>query len=174
MKNITYVAFTYPFSYREVQLNLSKLEKKYSTRDLDFETLRSRAPESIYFHREKVCNSYEGRRIDLITISGVNNVINEREPHLENLFPPDDVPKLKEISDSSLKPWRPFKFRNKKIVFISARVHPGETQSSFVFNGFVKFLLRESDPRAVKLRQKYVFKLIPMLNPDGVVNGHYR
>ncbi|CAB1321578.1 unnamed protein product [Coregonus sp. 'balchen'] len=61
-------------------------------------------------------------------------------------------------------------FRNRPLVFLSARVHPGETNASWVMKGTLEFLMGSS-PLAHSLREAYIFKIVPMLNPDGVVNG---
>ena len=69
---------------------------------------------------------------------------------------------------------RPYTFKNKEIIFVSSRVHPGETCASYVMKGFMDFLLTKDNNQAMILRDKYVFKILPMLNPDGVAEGHYR
>ncbi|GIM17414.1 hypothetical protein Vretimale_19956 [Volvox reticuliferus] len=63
--------------------------------------------------------------------------------------------------------------RQRECIFITARVHPGETCASWLMQGMLEFLC-SSDPAAITLRNSFVFKLVPMLNPDGVVNGNYR
>ncbi|XP_056388433.1 cytosolic carboxypeptidase 6-like isoform X4 [Hyla sarda] len=60
-----------------------------------------------------------------------------------------------------------------RVVFITARVHPGETPSSFVCQGIIDFLVSQH-PTAKSLRDHLVFKIAPMLNPDGVYLGNYR
>lgn len=56
---------------------------------------------------------------------------------------------------------------------ITGRVHPGESNSSFIVEGVIRYLISDEDA-AIKLRNTFVFKIVPMLNPDGVIIGNYR
>lgn len=42
-----------------------------------------------------------------------------------------------------------------------------------MMKGIIDFLVSQA-PEAKVLREKFVFKIVPMLNPDGVINGNYR
>ena len=64
--------------------------------------------------------------------------------------------------------------QRKKAVVLSARVHPGEVVGSWMMRGVLAFLTDTESHEAKLLREKYIFKVIPMLNPDGVINGNYR
>ncbi|KAM9241048.1 LOW QUALITY PROTEIN: cytosolic carboxypeptidase-like protein 5 [Leptosomus discolor] len=190
----TYFAFCYPFSYTECQEMLAQLDGRFQEcRHMSPSSTLSRgAPaqpsrslprrgrlcpergrlaerlsspcsplDSVYYHRELLCHSLDKLRVDLLTVTSCHGMLEKREPRLDKLFPDTTTP-------------RPRRFAGKRVFFLSSRVHPGETPSSFVFNGFLDFILREEDPRAQMLRRMFVFKLVPMLNPDGVVRGHYR
>ncbi|XP_063718437.1 cytosolic carboxypeptidase-like protein 5 isoform X2 [Symsagittifera roscoffensis] len=157
-------AFCFPFSYSEYQKWMTQLDTQFAPcHDNPPITTRESTPDAIYYHRELAIKSLDGNRVDLITISSYDGICEEREHDVPCLFP-----------DTSMNSPRPYRFRHKKVFFLSSRVHPGETPASFVFNGFLKFILRPDDPRAIALRRLFVFKLMPMLNPDGVMNGHYR
>ena len=54
-----------------------------------------------------------------------------------------------------------------------SRVHPGESNSSYAMKGIMDFLLSENTLAKI-LRKSFVFKIIPMMNPDGVRYGNYR
>ncbi|XP_066043104.1 cytosolic carboxypeptidase 2 isoform X2 [Chamaea fasciata] len=61
----------------------------------------------------------------------------------------------------------------KRVVVVSARAHPGESGGSWAMRGFLNFLL-SPHADAQLLRRLFVFKVVPMLNPDGVVVGNSR
>ena len=68
--------------------------------------------------------------MEMITLTGKARMTEEREALIEGLFP-----------DSDMNPEsRPYIFE-KPTVFISSRVHPGETPASFVLDGVLGFLL---------------------------------
>ncbi|XP_055899497.1 cytosolic carboxypeptidase 2-like isoform X33 [Biomphalaria glabrata] len=67
----------------------------------------------------------------------------------------------------------PEDMKHKKAVVVTSRVHPGESNSSWMLKGFLDFVT-SSSPDAKLLRDSFIFKVVPMLNPDGVIVGNYR
>jgi len=62
----------------------------------------------------------------------------------------------------------------KKVIWLTARQHPGETMAEWFMEGFIDRLLDENDGVARALLNNAVFYCVPNMNPDGSVRGHLR
>jgi len=59
---------------------------------------------------------------------------------------------------------------SRPVVWIIARQHPWETAGTWASEGIIRYLISDN-PDAVKIRKNITFKILPIANPDGVVNG---
>lgn len=100
----------------------------------------------IYYRRMTLCDSLAGNPCDVITITA--------------------QPRRKDAETLEM-------LRNKPYVFLTSRVHPGESNSSWVMKGVLDFLM-SNFYTARHLRETFIFKIVPMLNIDGVINGCHR
>lgn len=75
------------------------------------------------------------------------------------------------IKEKKIKKKKNLSKKERKAIVFMARVHSGETVSSYMMKGAIDYLLSSA---ARQLRKNYVFCVIPMLNPDGVRYGNYR
>ncbi len=62
----------------------------------------------------------------------------------------------------------------KRVIWLTARQHPGETMAQWFIEGFIERLLDEDDGVARTLLDKAVFYIVPNMNPDGSYRGHLR
>lgn len=58
----------------------------------------------------------------------------------------------------------------KKVVFIATLQHAGEYCGGYVVSGLLDFLLSDNHAAAIA-RRNTVYKIIPMMNPDGIFHG---
>ncbi|CAG9462836.1 unnamed protein product [Pedinophyceae sp. YPF-701] len=100
--------------------------------------------------RECMCYTIAGRRCEALTITDRSG-----EEDLQH-HPAQGLPMSK-----------------RRGVILTARVHPGECNASWVMKGALDFLTGPS-AEADLLRRHFVFRVVPMLNPDGVYYGNYR
>lgn len=64
--------------------------------------------------------------------------------------------------------------RNKKIVWVVARQHPGEPMAEWFIEGFLQRLLDPDDSVAKVLLEKACFYVVPNINVDGSIAGNLR
>ncbi|XP_077416924.1 cytosolic carboxypeptidase 1 isoform X1 [Vanacampus margaritifer] len=118
----------------------------YSSLKMHLSKLEARKAPDIYLRQDVLCETLGGNSCPLLTLTAMP--VSNSSDHI-------------------------CQFRNRPLIFLSARVHPGETNASWVMKGTLEFLMGTS-LLAAALRESYIFKIVPMLNPDGVVNGNHR
>lgn len=158
--DVVFFAFTYPYSYAQLQSELEQMEETHvNTLDV---------PGSVYLTRELITTSIDQRRIDLLTITAAGGHLQEQEAVIPGLFPSHGIGSAANSTSGKLGgAGRPLLFPGKEVIIVSARVHPGEVPAQHTMRGVLDLLLDPNDPRSRALRERFVFKIIPMLNPDG-------
>ena len=145
-------SFCFPWSYEKNEVFLNYIKDNYMNKINDT---------NIYYYDEILTLSKEKRKIHLLTITSKKNVdLSKKEQTISGLFP--------EKKRCNLI------MHDKHIIFITARVHPGETPGTLIFNGILKTLINNDSPLNNILLENFVFKLIPIINVDGVSNGYFR
>lgn len=56
----------------------------------------------IYYHRELLIKSVEGRRIDLLTITSFDKILEQKEELLPNLFVDETCPRCNKFSEKKV------------------------------------------------------------------------
>ena len=144
-----YLAFCYPFSYKS-SIDLIEMVSSICKK------------EEIFLDTFTLCQSYENRDVNLMVLTS-----NDAEPVYSEA--PEKASNFTPKAAEALR----LDFPDKKILVVTARVHPGETPGQLSFSGFLKFVLSD-DARAKILLRNFVIYCIPILNPDGVYQGNYR
>ena len=116
-------------------------------RDLNFFT-KNENDKYIFFDRKKLCSTIIGNDVEYFTINSTPIC-----PSANN-------------NNSTIN-------KTKSGVVLFGRQHPSETVGSWTIKGAIDFLMGESD-EANYLRDNFIFKIIPMINVDGVVCGNTR
>jgi len=79
-QQLMYIAFTYPFSYEDCNAYFDNVQR----------TVENTLADKVYIHRELLTYSMEQRNVELITITGHNDRLEELEEGLPGLFPEFD------------------------------------------------------------------------------------
>ena len=119
----------------------------------------------MYMKISALGHTVAGHEIPFITITAPINDIDEDEDNFTYFDNTDD-----EDNGESMTAIPNIPLCDRRVIVLSSRVHPGETNASWIMHGLLDYLTSQSK-EAQLLRMSYVFKIIPMLNIEGVIHG---
>ena len=174
-RNLHSLSFDYEFKYDNdtvyfancIPYFYSTLMKQLNKYELDDENYP-------FFYRKTLTVTLGGNDLDMFTINsmynifqnGATSVVTQKSQNYQF------IKNRRNNSDNNDNNVSQVLDERKAIVIIG-RQHPGETVGSYVIKGCIDFLMGDSE-EAKKLREIYVFKIVPMMNPDGVLVGNSR
>jgi hypothetical protein len=125
-----------------------------------------------FIKESKFCCSLSGLDVPILTITSRVNQLTSLQAADDGFYhgAPMEIDS-RDFKENEKDKIPVHKFKKYKI--ICARVHPGESNASFIMQGFIRFII-SNQPEAIDLRRRHVFKIVPMTNPDGVIVGNYR
>ena len=170
-RNLHSLSFDYEFKYDNDTVYFANcIPYFYSTLMKELNYYELNEEKFPYFHRKTLATTLGGNDLDMFTINsmydiyknGVTSVImpkNNNYLSIKNNY--ENNNNNSQILDE------------RKAVVLIGRQHPGETVGSYVIKGCIDFLMGNSE-ESKKLREIYLFKIVPMMNPDGVLVGNSR
>lgn len=185
-----FFSYSYPYTYTDLQRflhNLEAMELPYMRRELLGRTIQHRRLDLVVISSKENLQRFQMDRHSSFENQHVLNLVKkysalaDSQPHKGGKYAGEQsgsqrrrhrpTPGERITKDESVA--RHSNIESIKCVFITARVHPGETPASWICHGILEFLL-SNNPAARCLRDHIIFYIIPMLNPDGVAIGNYR
>lgn len=174
LNNRTFFTLTFTYSFKDQDDSVYfayNFPYTYSNLLTDLEKIRTDEYKNIA-RVDNLCTTLAGNLVPIVTVSkNIRNYIpwNEELEKIKRSAAGRRNLRAKAMKDANgVK-----EFDGRRYVVVTARVHPGETNGSFMMRGFLSFIVGASK-EAKMLRKHFVFKIVPMLNPDGVLYGNYR
>lgn len=168
-RDTMYFAHAYPYTYTDLNKFLQTLPSYCKPCTL-CNTIGGIPTPAIFWDAEKQCC------VDISTLYQEKKKVSHEPPRIRE----EKITEFSETLVDLLRSWKENNYPNgvlhdnKPVIVIAARTHPGETNSSFAMEGFLKVLFDSNGSLGIRLRENFSWLLIPMVNPDGVICGFYR
>lgn len=107
-----------------------------------------------FMKRRTLCRTLAGNVVDFLTIT-------HPETNVDHI--PAPTQQISSLPEEQ-RPW----------IVVCGRVHPSESNSSWFVHGLIDFLTDPYNVVSEQLRRKFVWLVVPMINPDGVICGNSR